>query len=154
MITTFVGLFIGIPTLIWFSTVTIVDIGTLLMLIFACGTLGLVQWKFVKDHLDMEYHHFAMYAFSGFAMCFLNFLLFLNLTFPLSARTETYDLDSFRVRIYRGSIDVELEDAALTRNLNTFLNDHFVEVPDAKQMTVKYATGLLGFDTIEECTFH
>lgn len=154
MTATFVGLFLGIPTLIWFSSVTIVNIGTLMALIFACGTLGLLQWRFVRNYLDMEYHHFAMYAFSGFAMCLLNFLLFLNLTLPLKARTETYDLDTFRVRIYRGSIEVELDDAALSRNLNTFLNDHFKEVPNAKKMSVTYATGIMGFDTIEDCTFY
>jgi Mlc titration factor MtfA (ptsG expression regulator) len=154
MSTTFVGLFLGIPLLIWFSSVTIIDIGTLLLMIFACGTAGLMQWRFVRNLVDMEYHHFAMYSFSGFAMCLLNFLLFLNLSFPVSARTETYDLDSFRHTISKGSIEVEMDDPALTRNLNTFLTENFIEVEDARQMTVKYNTGLLGFDSIKECTFH
>jgi Mlc titration factor MtfA (ptsG expression regulator) len=154
MTTTFVGLFIGIPLLIWFVNVTIVNIGTLLMLIFLCGALGLIQWKYVKNHIDMEYHHFAMYAFSGFAMCFLNFLLFVNLSVSIQEKTETYSLEMMNIRGSRGAIEVILEDAALTRNLNTFLNEHFEELPEAKTMTVKYATGLMGFDSIEECSFN
>jgi Mlc titration factor MtfA (ptsG expression regulator) len=152
--TTFAGLFIGIPLLIWFVNVMIVNIGTLMMLIFLCGALGLVQWKYVKNHIDMEYHHFAMYAFSGFAMCFLNFLLFINLNVPITDRTETYTVDRFHIRINHGAIDVLLDDAALARNLSTFLNEHFDDIPESKSMTVKYATGLLGFDSIEECTFN
>ncbi|MCW3071140.1 MAG: hypothetical protein JWO44_1030 [Bacteroidetes bacterium] len=154
MTATFIGLFLGIPLLIWFVSVTIVNIGTLMMLIFLCGAVGLIQWKFVKHHIDMEYHHFAMYAFSGFAMCFLNFLLFLNLNFPVSGRTETYLIDRFRIRIYHGSIDVRLDDAALERNLTTFLNEHFTEIPDAKSLTITYNTGLLGFDSISDCRFN
>lgn len=154
MAATFVGLFLGIPLLIWFANVTIVNIGTLMMLIFICGAVGLIQWKYVKHHIDMEYHHFAMYAFSGFAMCFLNFLLFLNLNISIAGRTETYPVDKFHIRIYRGSIDVMLDDLALTRNLNNFLNDHFQDVPDAKSITITYSTGLLGFDSIKSCTFN
>ncbi|MCW3104752.1 MAG: hypothetical protein JWO09_3192 [Bacteroidetes bacterium] len=154
MIATFIGLFLGIPLLIWFVNVTIVNIGTLMLLIFLCGAIGLIQWKFVKHHIDMEYHHFAMYAFSGFAMCFLNFLFFLNLNFPVSGRSETYLIDRFHIRIYHGSIDVRLDDAALERNLTTFLNEHFEDIPDAKSLTITYTTGLLGFDSITDCRFH
>jgi Mlc titration factor MtfA (ptsG expression regulator) len=153
MTTTFVGLFLGIPLLIWFANVTIVNVGTLMMLIFFCGALGLIQWKFVKDIIDMEYHHFAMYAFSGFSLCFLNFLLFINLNILVADRTETYAIDKFHIRIHHGTIDVFLDDAALSRNLSNFLNEHFEEIPDSKIIIVKYATGLLGFDTIEECAF-
>lgn len=154
MIATCIGLFLGIPLLIWFANVTIVNIGTLMMLIFICGAIGLIQWKYVKHHIDMEYHHFAMYAFSGFAMCFLNFLLFLNLNISIAGRTETYPVDKFHIRIYRGSIDVIMDDMALARNLNNFLNDHFQDVPDAKSITVTYSTGILGFDSIKSCTFN
>lgn len=154
MTATFAGLFLGIPLLIWFVNVTIVSIGTLMMMIFLCGAIGLIQWKYVKHHLDMEYHHFAMYAFSGFAMCFLNFLLFLNLNVPVSGRTETYLIDKFHIRVYHGSIDVMLDDDALARNLKNFLNEHFSEIPDAKSVTITYATGLLGFDSIRECRFN
>jgi MtfA peptidase len=154
MCTTFIGLFIGIPLLIWFASVTIVNIGTLMILIFICGTLGLIQWKYLRNHLDMEYRHFAMYAFSGFAMCFLNFLLFINLNIPLGQRTETYAVDKFHIRINRGSIDVYMEDDALSRNLSNYLNDHFEDIPEAKSLTVTYSTGLLGFDSIQGCTFN
>jgi MtfA peptidase len=154
MIATISGLFLGIPLMIWFANVTIVNTGTLMILIFLCGALGLIQWRYVKDHIDMEYHHFAMYAFSGFAMCFLNFLLFINLNIPITDRKETYPVDRIHIRIFQGDIDVMLNDAALARNLTNYLNDHFEEVPDAQSLTVTYAMGLMGLETIESCTFN
>ncbi|MCW3084604.1 MAG: hypothetical protein JWP12_1970 [Bacteroidetes bacterium] len=157
MVSTFLGLFAGIPLLVWFTTVTIVTIPTLLLFVFICFAIGLLPWRYVRDHLEMEYYQFAMYAFSGFGMCFLNFLLFINLNVCIHEKTLTYT--SADVRIYQnyGNFEaIAVEDAALSRNLTLFLNEHFHvenDVPPPKKITIVYATGVLGFDTIKECKF-
>ena len=156
MYSTAIGLFGGIPLLVWFTTVTIVTIPTLLLLVFVCFAIGLLPWRYVRDHLEMEYYQFAMYAFSGFGMCFLNFLLFINLNVCIHQKTQTYT--SADVAIYQNYGNFEViaaEDAALSRNLTLFLNEHFhvKDVPPSKKITIVYATGLLGFDTIKDCTF-
>ena len=78
MASTFIGLFAGIPLLIWFWNNTVISVGVVFLLLFVCGSLGLIQWKYVKNYLDMEYHQFSMYAFSGFGMCLINFIFCLN----------------------------------------------------------------------------
>ena len=153
MVATFVGLFLGIPLIIWFLSVTILSIGKLFLMLFACGALGLLQWKYVRDHVELEYHQFAMYAFSGFGMCFLNFLLFLNLVIHVHSFSETYAVNDLNIHVNNGSYEINVGDAAFERNLGNYLNGHYNIMPVAKKITINYATGILGFDMIEDCKF-
>ncbi len=153
MITTTIGLFIGIPLLFWLVSVTVISIGLIIILIFGCGILGLIQWKFVKEYIDMEYHQFTMYAFSGFGMCLINFILFLNYIVPVNTYIETYNIS--RIGISHNGYDVILEkegnNNALERNLGVYFNDHFTSAPASKKITVTFDTGLFGFDNIQDC---
>jgi len=153
MISTFIGLFAGIPLLIWFWSTTVVSIGGVFILLFICGALGLIQWKYVKPYLDMEYHQFSMYAFSGFGMCLINFLFCLNTFIPIKNTTITYDVVSF----VNGSHGLEVRLAGegnstpLERNVVNYMIEHFEQYEDAKQVMVTKSTGLLGFDRVESC---
>ena len=154
MAATFFGLFAGIPIIIWFITVTIISVGKLFILLFLCGAVGIFQWKHIRDHVELEYHQFAMYAFSGFGMCLLNFLMLLNFFIPIHSHSETINVQAFNLHVNYGNYEVDLNDAALARNLNTYLNDHFDKIPDFEKVTISYETGLLGFDMITDCKFH
>jgi len=153
MATTFVGLFAGIPLLIWFTSITIVNVGTLLLLIFFCGAIGLLQWRYIRDHIDLAYHQYAMYAFSGFAMCLLNFLLFINLEVRVGGHTETHIVSEYIFTDGNGQFATSANDPALARTLKNFIESRYDVMPETQKITVVYAKGLLGFDMITDVTF-
>lgn len=153
MISTFIGLFVGIPLLIWFWSTTVISIGGVFILLFICGALGLIQWKYVKAYLDMEYHQFSMYAFSGFGMCLINFLFCLNTFIPVKHTTVTYEVVAFQ----NSSQGLEIilagdrNSPSLERNVMNYLMEHFDKYEDAKRVQVTKTTGLLGLDRVESC---
>jgi Mlc titration factor MtfA (ptsG expression regulator) len=153
MVATFVGLFGGIPLLIWFWSTTVVSMGVLFIMLFGCGALGLIQWKWLRPYLDLEYHQFAMYAFSGFGMCMINFLFFLNTAVHVSTSRQTYDIVSFSNG--SGGLTVKLSGEAHTdafeRNVANYIDENFDHFSEAKKVTVDVTTGLLGFDMINKC---
>lgn len=153
MISTFVGLFVGIPLLIWFWSTTVIGIGGIFLMLFGCGTLGLIQWKYVKEYLDMEYHQFSMYAFSGFGMCLINFIFALNMFIPLKTTTTSYDI----VGIKSGSTGLEVTlkgdgtSSGLERNVASYLEKGKEEFYSAKKIEVTTSTGLFGLERVKEC---
>lgn len=154
MAATIVGLFIGIPTLFWLAGITRISVAFLMLLIFICGGLGLLQWKYVYRFLDMNYHQFAMYAYSGFGMCLINFLLLLNLFVPISNHTETYAVK--HIGIYNGKFQINLGDEipqSIADNISEVATREFEYLPNIKFVTVKYNIGILGFDTFSDCCF-
>jgi hypothetical protein len=153
MIATFAGLFGGIPLLIWFWSTTVVSIGTLFIMLFACGALGLLQWRWLRPYLDLEYHQFAMYAFSGFGMCMINFIFCLNTFIHTGNSTKTFDIISFS---NAGSglmvkLSGEAHSEAFERNVAGFIADHTDDFYSAKKVNVSVNTGLFGFDMVEDC---
>ena len=145
---------IGIPVLFWFASVTIIGIGTIFILFFCSGMLGLLQWKYVKNHIDMAYNHFAMFAFIGFGMCLVNFILLLNYTIRLHSHSETYSIsrEGFYNEIV---IEGDTQNIDLERNLNNYLGEHPEESSSlAKEFTITFDTGLFGFDMISDCKYH
>jgi hypothetical protein len=154
MASTIIGLFGGIPLLFWMANVTIVNTALLMILIFICGGLGLLQWRYVYRFLDMNYYQFAMYAYSGFGMCLINFLLLLNLWLPITNYSETYTIKHFGV--YNQQFQVNLyEDVSQTviDNISDWANKQFEKTPDVHFVTVTYNTGIIGFDTFGNCEF-
>jgi hypothetical protein len=153
MTATFFGLFAGIPLLIWFWSTTVVSIGTVFVMLFISGSLGLIQWKYVRDYLDMEYHQFSMYAFSGFGMCLMTFVFCLNTFFPIHSENKTYDIVSFN----NGNQGLEVtligegNSAALERNVATYLSEHYELFYGAKKVLVTSSTGLFGMDRLNAC---
>lgn len=145
---------IGIPILFWFSSVTVIGVGTLFIMLFVSGLLGLFQWKYVKQDIDMGYNQFAMYAFVGFGMCFVNFILLLNYTFKINSYSETYNFsrNGFYNQII---IPDESRHIALERTLSTYISEHADAAAfSAKKVTITFDTGLFGFDKIRECKFN
>lgn len=153
MILTMTGLFAGIPLLVWLASIVIINVGTLMVLIFVCGILGLLQWRFVRQHLDLAYHQYATYAFAGFALCLLNLLLLLNIAVTVHERRETYLVQEFISTDEEGKFATALDDPALARNLEKFINGHYKEWPGGRTITIVFDTGLLGFDTISDVRF-
>ncbi len=153
MASTFIGLFAGIPLLIWFWSCTVISIGGILILLFLCGSLGLIQWKYVKNHMELEYHQFSMYSFAGFGMCLINIIFCLNTLIHISSKTKTYEVISLEATSQ--GIDVVLSGEGTSRpferNVGNFINDHFDRIPAVDRITVKVNTGLFGFDMIENC---
>ncbi len=153
MISTFLGLFAGIPLLIWFWSTTVISIGGIFIMLFICGALGLIQWKYVRVYLDMEYHQFSMYAFSGFGMCLINFLFCLNTFIPIKHDVITYEILGFE----NGNQGVEIllkgegNSASFERNVMNYIYENFKKFEDAEKVTVTKSTGLLGLDRIEKC---
>ncbi|MBA3971370.1 MAG: zinc-dependent peptidase [Bacteroidetes bacterium] len=153
MVATFIGLFVGIPLLIWFWSTTVISLGAVFIMLFSCGALGLIQWNFVKNYLDMEYHQFSMYAFSGFGMCMLNIIFFLNNFITVSTSEQTYDIVSFA----NGTNGLEVtlggagHKAPLERNVASFLEAHYTMFYSAKKVNVKVSTGLFGMEMVDEC---
>jgi len=154
MATTMLGLFVGIPMLFWLANVTIINIALLMILIFISGGLGLLQWRYVYRFLDMNYYQFAMYAYSGFGMCLINFMLLLNLWIPISHHSETYAIKHFGVYNKQFQINLQ-EDVSTTiiNNISEQANQLFDKTPDVHFVTVTYNTGLFGFDTFGTCDF-
>lgn len=153
MTTTFVGLFGGIPLLIMFWSNTVVSLGGIFLLLFTCGGLGLIQWKYVKDHLELEYHQFSMYAFSGFGMCLINFIFIINHLISISTYTKTFDViasghghDGLEV-----VLSGEGHEPTFERTVSNFISNHYDKIDDAKKITVVVDTGLFGFDIITDC---
>lgn len=154
MASTAFGLFAGIPLLIYLANITVVNAAVILLLIFICGGLGLVQWRWVHRMIDMEYHQFAMYAYSGFGMCLINFIFILNFFIPISEHSETYSIK--HIGVYNRQFEVHLvEDVGTTiENLvSDFTNQQFEKTPLVTKVTVNYNTGLFGFDTVGGCVF-
>jgi hypothetical protein len=153
MIATFIGLFAGIPLLIWFWSTTAISIGAVFIMLFICGALGLIQWKFVKHHLDMEYHQFSMYAFSGFGMCLINFVFLLNHFIHVNSFTQTYDI----LLLTNGNQGLEItlsgddHSQAFERNVAGYIVEHYKNIYDAKKVTVSASTGMFGMDMVEDC---
>lgn len=155
MAATVLGLFIGIPLLFWFASVTVISIGVIMILIFVCGALGLIQWKYAREYIDMEYRHFAMYAFSGFGLCLINLILLLNYTIPITTYTQTYNIAEvgFNSSGYE-VILIDNNDAALETSLGIYFNEHFEELPQSQNISVTFDKGLFGFDIIRACEFN
>ena len=143
---------IGIPILMWFASVIVIDSGIILLLLLCSGMLGLILWKYVRDHIDMEYHHFAMTAFAGFGMCLVNLILLLNFSIRINSHSETYEI----ARIgYDKQITLagDADYIALERNLDAYVKEHFIDSYSAKKVTITFDTGLFGLDMIRNCTF-
>jgi Mlc titration factor MtfA (ptsG expression regulator) len=151
MASTFIGLFIGIPLLIWFWSCTVISIGGVLVLLFICGALGLIQWKYVKSHMDMEYHQFSMYSFAGFGMCLINIIFILNSLIHISTSIKAYDVIS--IASTSQGIEVVLtgegNSSSLERNVANYIYEHYKRIPDIKQITMYVNTGLFGMNTID-----
>jgi len=145
---------ITIPLLFWFASVIVIGIGSIFFMFFGCGLLGLFQWKYIKDHLEMSYNQFAMYAFIGFGMCLLNFILLLNHSIGINRHSETYTISRkgyYNEVIIGGGI----QNKALERNLNTYLSEHMdVASFDLNKVKITFETGLFGFDMIRDCVFY
>lgn len=145
---------ISIPLLFWFASVIVIGIGSIFFIFFGCGLLGLFQWKYVKDHIAMEYNQFAMYAFIGFGMCLLNFILLLNYAISISEHSDTYTISR---KGYYNEIIIEgdLQNRALERNLNTYIGEHLNDASfEGNKVTITFETGLFGFDKIRNCEFN
>lgn len=152
MIVTVFG-FIGIPVLFWLVSVTVISIGTLLMLLFVFGTLGLLQWKYVKNYLDLAYHQFAMYAFVGVGVSSVNLLLLLNYLISTGSYTETFPV----VRqggYYIISVIGEKSSEEIDRCLSVYVKDNDMNVySTTKEAMVTFDKGLFGLDVINSCEF-
>ncbi|MES2140959.1 MAG: hypothetical protein V4511_14730 [Bacteroidota bacterium] len=145
---------ISIPLLFWFASVIVIGIGSIFFIFFGCGLLGLFQWKYVKDHIEMAYNQFAMYAFIGFGMCLLNFILLLNYAIGISEHTETYTISR---KGYYNEIIIggDIQNRALERNLNTYIGEHMDKTSfEVNKVTITFETGLFGFDMIRNCEFN
>ena len=153
MTATFVGLFAGIPLLIWFWSTTVISIGSIFIMLFICGALGLIQWKYVKNYLDMEYHQFSMYAFSGFGMCMVNIIFCLNNFIPVNTSDKTYDIISFSNTSQGLEVTLagEGHDGPLERNVATYLQEHYDKFQGAKKVNIVLETGLFGLDIVKDC---
>ncbi len=155
MVTTSLGLFTGLPLIFWLSSVTVISIGGLFIFLFTCGILGLIQWRFVRDLLDMEYHHFTMYAFTGFGMCLINFILLVNYNIRINTYSQTFEIA--RISVFDRNFDVTLEGdhhIALERGLGNYMERNYDLVPTGKKLTVTFETGLFGMDIIRDCKFN
>lgn len=145
---------ISIPLLFWFASEIVIGIGTIFFIFFGCGLLGLFQWKYVKDHIEMAYNQFAMYAFIGFGMCLLNFILLLNYTIHIGGHSETYTIS--RKGYYNEIIIGGKEpNKALERNLNTYIAEHRDAASfEINKVIITFDTGLFGLDMIRKCEFN
>ncbi len=152
MIITVCGL-IGIPILFLLVSSTVIGIGTILIMFFGCGMLGIIQWKYVKDDIDMAYNQFAMYAFAGFGMCLVNLILFINFSIPIKSHTETYTIS--RAGSYNEIVIADKdENGSIERVLNSYISDHPNDASSsANEITISFKTGLFGLDIISNCTF-
>jgi hypothetical protein len=155
MATTVLGLFIGIPLLFWLYSQMVIPIGLLLILIFGSGTLGILQWEFVKNLIDIEFHQFAMVAFSGFGICLINAILLLNLYTSIGTSSQTFEID--KIVLLPNDLDIYLlgEDTsfALEKALSTYVTEHFDFLPNSESVTIDFEKGLLGIDKIVDCRF-
>jgi hypothetical protein len=131
----------------------LISLGTIMIMFFLCGALGLIQWKFVKNLLDLEYHQFSMYSFSGFGMCLVNFIFFINHMVHVTSYSKTYEVIDF----VNGSDGLEIilggdgHEPTLERNVAKFIFDTHDRIPVAKKVTVKVDRGLFGFEMINDC---
>jgi hypothetical protein len=157
MLITAIGLFVGIPAVYWFIHSTVISIGSIFLMLFVCGSLGLVQWYYLKDYLDMAYHQFSMYAFAGFGLCVLTIILFLNYTIHIGKYTENYEIINCYLK--NGSYEVQLSNSnevvlAVENAVGYYLIEHYEQIPSTKNISVKFEKGLFGFDIIEEIKFN
>jgi hypothetical protein len=153
MASTFIGLFAGIPLLIWFWDNTVINVGVVFLLLFVCGSLGLIQWKYVKNHLDMQYHQFSMYAFSGFGMCLINFIFSLNSLLYINGETKIYSVESIFVNT--AGLEIVLSGdghtAPFERDVTNFIKENYDEIYGIKKIVVTVNTGLFGFKRVTGC---
>lgn len=152
---TFAGLFIGIPLLIWFTSLMLMPIEDIFLYIFIGGILGLVQWPFVKRKIDMVYHQFAMYAFSGFGMWFTIALLTLNLVTNTGTYEEQINMNFVYVNGNTRDIIVGDENSPLSKNLHSYFStSENTYSPDARVMVIQYTKGILGYPRISGVRYY
>lgn len=155
MACTMIGLFAGIPILIWFSNIIIISVGSIFIMIFILGAIGLLQWKYLRHHIDMEYRHYAMFAFTGFAMFMINIILLLNFTIRISKHTETYKIEWVYNDNNKSEISIAGLDERMEAKVNYFISEGKKEVPgQSKTITIVFDKGLFGFDMIGDCKFN
>jgi hypothetical protein len=103
--------------------------------------------------MDMEYHQFAMYSFSGFGMCLINIIFTLNSSIHISTTTKTYDVIS--IEPTSQGIEVVLSgeggNGPFERNVANFIYENFPMIPEGNKMTVTVNKGLFGFDMVKDC---
>ncbi|OFY82440.1 MAG: hypothetical protein A3F72_20810 [Bacteroidetes bacterium RIFCSPLOWO2_12_FULL_35_15] len=155
MACTMLGLFAGIPILIWFSNFIIINVGSIFVLIFILGAIGLLQWKYLRNHIDMEYRHYAMFAFTGFAMFMINIILLLNYTVKIAEHSETYKIEWVYNDNNKSEISIAGLDYRMEAKVNNFLSDGNKKIPEQpKTITIVFDKGLFGFDMIGDCMFN
>ncbi|MCX6294701.1 MAG: hypothetical protein NTX97_01325, partial [Bacteroidetes bacterium] len=105
--------------------------------------------------LEMEYHQFSMYAFSGFGMCLINIIFLLNTFIPIHSTTLSFDIVTYKT----GNQGVEItlsgegNSSALERNVASYFGDNYRALFKAKKITVYTSTGIFGMDRIKDCEF-
>ncbi|MBL7884861.1 MAG: hypothetical protein JNL69_12380 [Bacteroidia bacterium] len=155
MIVTVLGLFGGIPSVFFLFSKTIIGIGEVLILLTFSSILGLLQWKYLKNLLEIEYRNFVMYAFAGFGMCLLSFLLYLNYIITIESNQQTYTID--RISVHYGEYDITLvgEDVNLDleRVISSYATEHYEIIPVSSKVKVFSQKGILGFSRVKKCVF-
>ena len=155
MACTMLGLFAGIPILIWFLSFIIISIGSIFIMLFVFGAAGLLQWKYFRNHIDMEYRNYAMFVFTGFAMFMVNIVLLLNYTVKIAEHSETYKIEWVYNSGKKSEISIAGIDKRIEGKVNNFIDEEKKEVPEqSKKITIVFEKGLFGFDMIGDCKFN
>ena len=156
MTLTILGLFAGIPLFLWLTSVTVIDTSAMLFLLFACGSVGLLKWRYAKQKVDMTFSQFAMYAYTGFGICFANLILLINYTISIGSYTDYYQVRSFNIfnsytdlRLYSNTIESGLE-----RCFNHYIDANYEEMPIATRAEADFQRGILGLRVVKKMRFH
>jgi len=152
MAITVLGLFGGIPSMFFLYSKTLIGFGELLILFSVCAVLGLLQWKYLKNILGIEYINFVMYAFSGFGMCLMSFLLFINYFVIVSSSEQTYTVE--QVSVHYGEFDIILSEdvsSETERVISGYATENFQVLGANNIIKVELKKGLLGLTTIRKC---
>ncbi len=92
-----------------------------------------------------------MYAFVGFGVSLMNIILLLNYSVTISSYTKTYSLS--RKGFYNQiTLKGEKRNSPLERVVNNY-NEHPEDALLAKEVSIRFDKGLLGFDIVRECIF-
>lgn len=151
------GPFLGIPAIVYLTTMTAIQLPTILFIIAGITALNLITWKYFKRRGFADYSFFSAYSLLGVGIWGMAFILALNYMVPQGASTHTAN------RIYRSDIPKNGQSGIATFKL---IDDAYGDYPMLNTIWFEnnrgtrpvrvdrtFRTGLFGFETLRKTEF-
>lgn len=151
------GPFLGIPAIVYLSTMTAIKVPAILIIIAGIAALNLITWKYFKRRGFADYSFFSAYSLLGVGIWGLVFILTLNYVIPHGVPTLASN------RVFRSDIPGTGQSGIASFQL---IEDDYSDYPMLNTIWFKntrgnrpvrlertFRTGFFGFETLRNTEF-